>query len=232
MAWPLVAGMAVSALGSYFASKKGGGNYTGGLPTSAFESWDQQRYLPPSMRFDYDTLGRGRTYTGNSLQGDLSKGISGIGELMSNPGGLNPNIAGAIGPRAAVESEGIAQNYRGMAANQQGMAARTNQPVSIKNALASAMDIAQSRDQRNNRRNLMTDSENLRRGDLNNTYKMLDSILAYINGGRGIGAAAQQNATQASSDRNAAIGGGLGSLGSMLSGYQKSAPTANDTFWQ
>jgi len=171
------------------------------------------------MRFDYDTAGRGRTYTGNTLQSDLGAGLANIGELMRNPGQLSSGISSAIAPRLAMESEDIAGNFRNIRSNQAGMAARTNAPVSIKNALGSALDVAQFRAQRDARRTAQLDSETLRRGDLENTYRILATILDYINGGRGIAAGAQANAQQQAGQRQAATVGALGNFASSLAQY-------------
>jgi hypothetical protein len=173
------------------------------------------------MRWDYDTLGGGRTLTGNSLQSDVSSGLSNIGELMRNPGGLNPNIADAIRARLSMESDRISQNFRGIGQNQAGMAARTNAPVSIKNALSQALDVSQERAQRDARRTAMVDSEQLRRSDVGETYNILGTILDYINSAKGIGAGAQANAMNANNQRNAAVSGALGSFASSLAQYYK-----------
>ncbi|KKN04139.1 hypothetical protein LCGC14_1100470 [marine sediment metagenome] len=131
-----------------------------------------QKFLPPSLQFEQ---------TG----GILDAGIQGIGELIRNPGGLSPNVLDAIRQRLAVESESIAGNFRGIRANQAGGAARSNLPVSIKNALASSLDISEERAQRGARRSALSDSDALRRGDLGQTFGILDAILQFISSGRG-----------------------------------------------
>ncbi len=105
------------------------------LSKAPFESFDLQKFLPPSLRF------------GNTGE-FLRSGIQGIGDLIQNPGGLSPNVLDAIRPFLAQESENIATNFRGTRANQAGAAARSNLPVSIKNALASSLDVSEERAQR------------------------------------------------------------------------------------
>jgi hypothetical protein len=131
-----------------------------------------QKFLPPELRYKM---------TGPLL----ASGIEGIGELLRNPGGLSPNVSEAILPRLAAESESIGQNFRNLQSNQAGAAARGNAPVSIKNALASALDVAQERAQREARRGALTESGQLRRQDLEQMYRLLDTILAFITGGKG-----------------------------------------------
>jgi hypothetical protein len=127
---------------------------------------------------------------------------------------MNPNISQAIAPRLAMESENIARNFQGLGQNQAGNAARSNLPVSIKNALASALGMGQERAQRDARRGAMVDSEQLRRGDLEQTYKLLEQILGFANSGgnmalQGLGQNAQ-NAVQ----RQAATQQMVGSIAS------------------
>ena len=105
----------------------------------------------------------------------LTSGMEGIAELLRNPGGLSPGVADAIRARLAEESQSIAQNYRGIESNMAGRAARTNAPVSIKNSLASALDVAQERAQRGARQTALTESDTLRRQDLSQVYALLDA---------------------------------------------------------
>ena len=137
-----------------------------------FTDFRLQKFLPPSLRFDQ---------TGGILKG----GIQRIGELIRNPGRLSSSVSDAVRPRLAAESETIAGNFRGIKANQAGAAARSNLPVSIKNSLSSALDVAQSRAQRGARREALTDSDRLRRDDLNQTFKILQTIMNFLNSGRG-----------------------------------------------
>ena len=147
-------------------------NALGKIAGSPFERRPIQKLLPPSLR-----LGR----TG----GFLDTGIQGIGDLIKNPGGLNPDIAAAIQARVAQESESVATNFRGLASQQAGSAARNNLPVSIRTALESALGVSQERAQRDVRRDALTESEGLRRQDLGQTFNVLDAILQFLSSGRG-----------------------------------------------
>ena len=173
-----------------------------------FLSPQSQSFLPPSLR---------EGQTGDILQ----SGIQGIGQLIQNPGGLNPNIAQAINARVGQESGLVAQNFRGLEQEQAGAAARSNLPVSIKNALSSALGIAQERAQRGVRSSALSESEGLRRGDLGQTFNVMDAILQFLSSGRGnatagLSAAGQLNFAQqglAQQGRSA----NLSFLGSLLS---------------
>jgi len=152
----------------------------------------------------------------------IKAGIAGLGDLIRNPGGLNPNIADAIRPRLAATSEGIAQNFRGIRENQAGSFARSNAPMSIRSALDSALNVSQERAQRGARREALTDSEQLRRADLNQTFAILDSILQFLSSSRGqaisgLGASAGLAANRQGSQM-AFLGSLLGTGGSLLTG--------------
>ena len=135
----------------------------------------------------------------------LAGGLQGLGELLQNPGGLSPNISQAIAPRLAMESEAIGANFRGIREEQAGAAARGNLPVSIKNALASALNVSQERAQRDARRGAMTESEALRRQD---TSQVLD-LLALLLGNK-------PGATERGPDTTGQI---MQMLGSVMSGW-------------
>lgn len=166
-----------------------------------FESWYNQRLLPQPLQFQ-------QTY------GGLQSGIQNISDLLRNPGGLNPNVAGAIAPRLGQESQNIAQQFRNILSQQQGAAARGNLPVSLKAALESALNVSQERAQRGARAEALSESEQLRRQDTDQTYKLLQTILQFIQSGRGQATSQQALGAQekASDDQKknaliAAIGG-------------------------
>lgn len=167
--------------------------------TAPFESFRIQRFLPPSLR-----LGK----TGEILRG----GIEGIGDLIRRPGGLSPTVSEAILPRLALESENIAQQFRGVRAEQAGRAARTNLPVSIRNALASALDVAQERAQRGTRREALAESERLRRADVGQTFGILDAILQFLQSGRGGAIRGLGQAAQSEAQRQAGTQALIGSI--------------------
>lgn len=178
------------------------------LSRAPFESGDLQRYLPAELR------------VGNTGP-MIGAGVQGIGELLRNPGGLAPNVAEAINPRLAAESFNIAQNFRGIQSNQAGAAARGNLPVSLKGALSSALDVAQERAQRGARSEALTQSETLRRSDLEQVFNILNAILQFQQAGRGTATAGIGAGTALQSQQNAATMALLSSL--LTSGAQGNA---------
>lgn len=178
------------------------------LSRAPFESGDLQRYLPAELRAGQ---------TGPMI----GAGVQGIGELLRNPGGLAPNVAEAINPRLSAESANIAQNFRNLQSNQAGAAARGNLPVSLKGALSSALDVAQERAQRGARSEAMTQSETLRRSDLEQVFNILNAILQFQQAGRGTATAGIGAGTALQSQQNAATMALLSSL--LTSGAQGNA---------
>jgi hypothetical protein len=169
-----------------------GGSKTNRTAGARYENKRIQAFLPYELRSQF---------TGPILE----RGISGLDELISNPGGLSPNVSEAILPRLASESESIAQNYRGIQSQQAGAGARGNLPISIKSALQSALDVSQERAQRGARRDALTESEGLRRQDMGQLFKLLDMLNQFTSSGRGTAAGASAASSQASGQENAAI---------------------------
>ncbi len=175
------------------------------LSSADFLSSTIQRFLPSALR--------------NDRTGAITDaGIQGIGELIRNPGGLGSNVAAAIRPRLAAESESIGQNFRGLQSQQAGSLARSNAPISLKAALSSALDTQQERAQRDTRRGALQDSDRLRREDLQQTFKLLEIINQFITGRLSPAVAASGAGTQAAGNRQAAGAGALGSILSAFSG--------------
>jgi hypothetical protein len=134
------------------------------------------RYLPPELR--------------SGVSGPLiGQGLHGIGELIRNPAGLGSNINEAIQPRLGAEMRTIGQNFSGLRSEQAGAAARGNLPVSIKGALQKALNTNQMRAEGEARGNAIMESDQLRRGDLGQTYQLLDTILQFMSSGQGQGMA-------------------------------------------
>jgi hypothetical protein len=156
-------------VGNLFGSKSG--KKTSKIADSPYEGV-VQKYLPFALRY-------------RNVDPYLGAGVEGIGNLIRNPGSLSPDVADAIRMRLASESENIAQNYRGIGANQAGAGARGNVPISIRTALDSALNTQQERAQREARRGALADSESLRRQDLGQTYNLLNTILQFMQSGKG-----------------------------------------------
>lgn len=183
--------LAIQAGGAYFADRSlnratGSERDLRTLATAPYESSVMQGFLPPELRGI-----------------DLRPGIAQILDLMARPGGLSPAVLEAILPRLAAESESIATNFRGIRSNQAGAAARGNLPISIKTALGSALDVAQERAQRSARREALADSDALRREDIGQTYRLLDTILQYQSSGRGQAIPGLQSTAGAEQNRQA-----------------------------
>lgn len=169
------------------------------LSTEPFEGYRIQRFLPPQLR---------ERFTGPTIE----RGMAGISELIRNPGGLSPTVSEAILPRLAAESERIGQNFRNIGAQNVGAASRANVPVSIQSALERALDIAQERAQRGARREALSESEQLRRSDTEQVYKLLNIILQFIASGRGQTIPGLGQAAQFGEQRRA---GNIATLGSL-----------------
>jgi hypothetical protein len=157
----------------------------------------------------------------------MTAGFQNIGALLRNPGALSPTVAEAILPRQAMESERVGREFQGIKAEQAGAAARSNLPVSIKNALASALNVAQERAQRDVRRGALADTDQLRRQDLQMVFPILDAILQFVSSARGQSIQGLGAAGGIDQDREASqlamIGSILSNLGSLPQG-QKSEP--------
>lgn len=192
-----------------FGGETGAGKEARRIAEANFTDFRLQKFLPPSLRFEQ---------TG----GILKSGIQGIGELIKTPGRLSSSVADAIRQRLAGTSENIAANFRGIRANQAGASARSNTPISIKNALSGALDVAQERAQRGARRGALEDTDKLRRQDLGQTFGILDAILQFLSSGRG---QAVQGLDVASRSEESAIASRqalIGSVGSSLAGRPSS----------
>jgi hypothetical protein len=165
-------GILGSVLNPIFGGASGAEQNLSDIAQSSLYSGNIQKFLPLSLRRA-------------SIDPFLSQGMAGIGNLLAHPGSLSPTVADAIRPQQANEAQSIAQNFRGLQSNQAGAAARGNLPVSIKDALASALNVAQERAMRESRMQALTQSGQLQRSDLEQIYKILDAILQFTSSGRG-----------------------------------------------
>ena len=174
------------------------------LSNADFLSSTIQRFLPSALR--------------NDRTGAITDaGIQGIGELIRNPGGLGSNVAAAIRPRLAAESESIGTNFRGLQSQQAGSLERSNAPISLKAALSSALDTQQERAQRESRRGALQDSDRLRREDLQQTFKLLEIINQFITGRLSPSVSAAGAGANAASTQQAGAAGAIGSIFSAFS---------------
>ncbi len=175
------------------------GNFLGFGKSGAEKRLNKSAYLPfndPKIQgFLPDSL------RGWAAQDTLRQAVENMRYRTMNPGALGPNIAEAIAPRVAAESDIAARNFRNMRYNQRGSAARSNMPLSIQESLANALDIAQARAQSGIRRNALADSEQLRRADEMGGMSLLDAILQFTSSGRGQAIQGLGAATQAANQR-------------------------------
>lgn len=196
-------------LGGVMDSIFGGATYPEQQSTKLSQAWWEnnqiQRYLPAPLRQ-------------NVTNPMLATGLAGIADLLRNPGGLSPTVSDAIRPQLAQESQSIAQNFRNLQGQNAGAAARGNAPTSIKDALAAALDVQQERAQREARGQALTQSDALRRQDLEQTYKLLDILLQYVASGRGQGIAGLGQAAATAQARQASQLEFLGQLASTIAG--------------
>lgn len=160
--------------GALFGGKSGSEKTLESLSKAYYGGSLLQRMLPQALR-------AGQT------DKILGAGVQGIGNLIMNPGGLSPNVSDAIRPQQAMESQSIQQNFRNMQQQNAGNAARGNAPISIKNALSSALDTQQERSMRQSRMESLMQSGLLQRQDAEQVYKLLDTILQFMSSGRGQG---------------------------------------------
>lgn len=186
-----------------FTSSYGG--QLGKIGNADYTSARVQKFLPPELRYQN---------TGPIFQ----SGLKGIADLLRNPGGLSPTVSDAIRPRLASESEQIATNFRNLSQEQAGTAARNNLPVSIKSALDAALGFSQERAQREARRSALTDSEQLRRSDTEQFYKLLDAINQFLSSGRNAAVGALGQAAQSEASTDAATLAMIGSIASAAAG--------------
>lgn len=207
-------GVAVMAYQAYKSKRAGdqaknSANDLRKAATSPFESRLSQGYLPPELRM------------GNTGP-LLGAGVQGIGDLIKNPGGLSGNVADAIRPQLGLESQSIGQNFQNMQQQNAGNAARGNAPISIKNALSSALDTQQERAMRESRMGALTQSDQLRRQDLDQTYKLLDTILQFLSSGRGASIPGLTGAANISQQNSAAQMAALAAMMQSSSGSYSS----------
>ena len=171
--WPsFLAKLGIAFAPALFGRKSTAESALSKAATAPYGSNLIQGFLPPALRYPL-------------TDPYLARGVAGIGELISQPGQLSPSVGTSIMPRLASESQSIATNFRNIRANQLGATARTNTPLSIQGALGSALDTAQERAQREARMGALTESDQLRRQDLSQTYALLDAILQFTQSGRG-----------------------------------------------
>ena len=173
-----------------------------------YESSSIQQYLPPELRM---------AQTGPILQ----SGMSGIGNLIRNPGVLSGSVGAGIQPQVGLESQGIAQQFRNQGLEQAGAAGTANLPSGVKALLQAALGMGQEGAQRAARIRGLGATDKTKRADLQQTYKLLDTILQFISSGRGqtipgIQAAAEQRSEaglRGSAANTAMIGSLLQAMG-------------------
>jgi hypothetical protein len=183
-------GLIGGVMGGLFGGKTGAEKDLQALSKAYYGGSLLQRMLPVALR----------TKTTDPM---LAKGMENISNLLNNPGGLSPTVSDAIRPQLAMESQSIGQNFQNLQQQNAGNAARGNAPVSIKNALASALDVGQERSQRETRLNALMQSGKLQRQDAEQVYKLLDIILQFMSSGRGQGIQGMASASQVGQKRQA-----------------------------
>lgn len=169
---------------------------------------DLQFYLPPELR---------REQTGPLI----GAGMEGIGNLIRNPGQLSSQVSSSVAPQVAAASQGIAQDYRNQATQEASAAGANNLPPSIKALLQQLRGTSQEQAQRGARTQGLGSTDQLKREDLQHTYKLLDTIMQFISSGRGqaipglVGAAQNraENYQRSSAANTAALASLLQSMG-------------------
>jgi hypothetical protein len=214
-------GVAGVALAGYVAYKAHQARHKADAEASRLKREAQRPYeelqyhLPPELR-----MGQ----TGPLI----GAGMEGIGSLIRNPGQLSSAVSSSVAPGVGMESQGIAQQFRNEATNQAGAAGANNLSPAVKAMLQQILGTSQEGAQRGARTKGLGSTDQLKRQDLDQTYKLLDTIMQFIASGRGqtipglIGAA--ENRAQ---NYNRSSTANLASLASLLQGLgQRPAPQA------
>ena len=167
-------GTAIGAGAGAIVGGLGGGNKPSVPDPSSFGSKDFNHLLPFWLR---------RGAVGQSA---IGSGMEQIAYLLSHPGQFSPDINQAIGLRLSGESDIIGRNTANSVSQAAGAPARSGTAgTGFSQALQAALQRAGNQDMATARRNAMTDSEQMRRADLDQTYKMLDALLQFTNSARG-----------------------------------------------
>ena len=182
-------------------------------PARPFESKGIQNFLPEWLR----------TYGGKNpkFSSGMQSGTENLADLFRNPGGLGSNIASAIAPRVAMESEAINRNTQGQLSQAQGAMARSGSGGGFAQALAASIQQAGARQQADTTRTAMSESAQLRRQDLSRLMETYRMLLEFTNAGRQTLAGQQQirQQTLAGSREGAqAAGNMIGNIVSSIGG--------------
>ena len=132
-----------------------------------------QGHLPLGLQW---FTGRGKKKVLSPFAKGLTEGADKFGSLLSNPGGFGANLAEAIAPRVAMESEAINRNTQGQLAEASGAAARAGSGGGFAQALQASIQQAGARDKATSLRTAQMDSATLVREDADRlmaTYQML-----------------------------------------------------------
>ena len=186
-----------------------------------------QSFLPDFLKL---YTGKNKNPQATDLQRALGAGQANLNYLLRNPGALPGNVSASIAPFMSLESERIARDTSGLQAQAAGQAARGG--IGSQSGLAQAMQIAIARagagEQGRARREAIGMSAKLGREDLDNLFKVYQTILAFTGQGRSLmaGRGAQQfELNEASRRQGAATVAQLFSSGfGMMGGGTK--PTA------
>lgn len=123
-----------------------------------------------------------KTPLGNALY----KGADNLAALFANPGGMSPGISAAINPQLTSETSRIQRQTGNQMSAAAGSMARSGIGGGIAEALQRAIERAGQRDIAGSKRNLMTQSEQLRRQDLSTMMDYLRFITDATLQGRNI----------------------------------------------
>ena len=145
----------------------------------------------------------------------LMTGAGKLGDLMANPGGFGGNIAEAIAPRVAMESEMINRNTQGQASEAAGGMARSGTGGGFAQALQASIAQAGAREKATSVRTAQMDSAELMREDADRVMSAYSMLLDWYKpkGRQGTGAASRAAGKAA---RGANTSAGIGAVGTVL----------------
>lgn len=180
-----------------------------------------QKYLPFELWSDYYMNGQLHK---TDFSRSMGAGVKNLGELFRNPGGLQGNVAGAIAPRLAMESDSIGRNTRNIQQEAGGSLARAGMGGGPwAQALNAAIQQGGARQMADARRGAMAESEQLRRQDLSRVMDMYQLLLNFTTAGRntalGVGTQSIQQGQINTQQQNQQQSGYLAALSAILGAF-------------
>jgi len=200
------------------------------LLTYPFNSGAIQALLPASLKFGPIPKGmpgwkaRSSPYEPGNIEPFINSGVRQLGLLSAFPGVLNPQVAPALKAGTAMQSTQAAQNDTAQAQRVMNRLASTGGSQGANPLATAAMNLSADASQRGVRGAALSQTDQLKRSDTQQTYNLLDAVLKFISSGRGQSVAGLQGAAQLAQSQKAIqqqyqasqlamLGSGLSSFG-------------------